>query len=139
MAAGEDMSDFNDEVFYVDDSPDDRMFAIHCHRKGNYRFLLTAFSTGFAAMLDIERRAARSEKLPKLFVVDHYMPVMDGPELIQLVRADMRFSEMLLAVCSGGDDPTDLQTARDAGAQILLQKPLDLDLCRDILDGQFPQ
>lgn len=132
------MSDFNDEVFYVDDSPDDRMFALHRHQRGSYGFLLTAFSTGFAAIVDMERRAARSESLPRLLVVDHYMPVMDGPELLRLVRADFRFSEIVLAVCSGGDDPSDQQTARDAGAQIVLQKPLDLDLCRDVLAGKFP-
>lgn len=51
------MTDFVDEIFYVDDSPDDRMFATHCHQKGNYQFRLTVFSTGFAAILDIERRA----------------------------------------------------------------------------------
>jgi CheY-like chemotaxis protein len=133
------MSDFRDEIFYVDDSPDDRMFAMHCHQKGGYRFLLTPFSTGFAAILDMERRAARSERLPRLLVVDHYMPVMDGPEMLRLVRADLRFSEVVLAVCSGGDDPLDLQTARDAGAEIVLQKPLDLDLCGDILEGKFLQ
>lgn len=131
------MTDLVDEVFYVDDSPDDRLFAVHCHKKGSYRFLLTAFGTGFAAMLDMERRAARGERLPKLLVIDHYMPVMDGPELFRLVRADRRFSGIVLALCSGGDDPTDLQTARDAGAQLVLQKPLDLDLCQDILEGKF--
>ena len=133
------MTETVDDVFYVDDSPDDRLFAMHCHKKGDYSFQLTAFSTGFAAMLDLERRAARGERLPRLLVVDHYMPVMDGPELFRLVRADPRFSEILLALCSGGDDPSDLQTAREAGAQIVLPKPLDLDACREILKGGFPR
>lgn len=133
------MTEFVDDVFYVDDSPDDRLFAMHCHKKGNYPFQLTAFSTGFAAMLEMERRAARSERLPRLLVVDHYMPVMDGPELFRLVRADPRFSEIILALCSGGDDPFDLQTARDAGAQIVLAKPLELESCREILEGRLPE
>jgi len=133
------MTEFVDDVFYVDDSPDDRLFAMHCHGKGGYSFQLTAFSTGFAAMLDMERRAARGERLPRLLVVDHYMPVMDGPELFRLVCADPRFSKILLALCSGGDDPVDLQTARDAGAQIVLPKPLDLDICRAILEGRFSE
>lgn len=132
------MSELVDDVFYVDDSPDDRMFAMHCYNRGGYPFNLTAFSSGFAAMLDMERRAARGERLPRLLVVDHYMPVMDGPELFRLVRADHRFSEVVLALCSGGDDPSDLQIARDAGAQIVLPKPLDLDTCRGILEGNLP-
>ena len=53
------MTDLIDEVFYVDDSPDDRLFADHCHQKGEYPFGLRMFSTGFAAILDMERRIAR--------------------------------------------------------------------------------
>lgn len=133
------MTEFVDEVFYVDDSPDDRLFAAHCHQRGNYPFQLKMFNTGFAAILDMERRVARGERLPRLLIVDHYMPVMDGPELLRLIRANAGLAELMLAVCSGGDDPTDLQTARDAGAQIVLPKPLDLDLCREILEGKSPQ
>jgi CheY-like chemotaxis protein len=133
------MTQLADEVFYVDDSPDDRLFATHCHQRGGYSFPLVAYSTGFAVMLDIERRATRGEMLPRLLVADHYMPVMDGPELFRLVRADQRFSGIMLALCSGGDDPADWKAARDAGAQIVLQKPLDFDTCREILEGSFAQ
>ena len=95
--------------------------------------MLRMFSTGFAAMLDMERRVARGEKLPRLLVADHYMPVMDGPELLRLVRANSRLSDVALAICSGGDDPADRKAASDAGAQLILAKPLDLDLCRNIV------
>jgi CheY-like chemotaxis protein len=132
------MTEFVDEILYVDDSPDDRLYAEHRFQRGKYSFQLKMFSTGFAAILDMERRVARGENLPRLLIVDHYMPVMDGPELLRLVRANASFADILLAVCSGGDDPTDLQTAKDAGARIVLAKPLDLDLCRDILTGRLP-
>lgn len=132
------MTDLVDEIFYVDDSPEDRLFAVHSHGKGGYSFRLTPFSTGFAAMLDMERRASRGEILPRLVVVDHYMPVLDGPEFFRLVRSDPRFAEILLALCSGGDDPSDLRAATEAGAQIVLPKPLDLDICRDILERGLP-
>lgn len=132
------MSKFVDEILYVDDSPDDRLFAEHRFQRGKYAFQLKTFSTGFAAILDIERRVARGENLPRLLIVDHYMPIMDGPELLRLIRANASFTDILLAVCSGGDDPADVQAAKDAGAQIVLAKPLDLDLCSDILAGQMP-
>lgn len=131
------MTDLIDEVFYVDDSPDDRLFADHCHSKGEFPFELRMFSTGFAAILDMERRAARGEKLPRLLVADHYMPVMDGPELLGLIRANASLSSVMLAICSGGDDPLDRRAGRDAGAQAMLAKPLDLDRCAQILAGTF--
>lgn len=127
------MTDLVDEVFYVDDSPDDRLFAELCHRRGAYSFELRMFSTGFAAILDMERRAARGEALPVLLVADYYMPVMDGPELLRLIQANPGLCGVRLAICSGGDDPSDLEIARQAGAQVILAKPLNLDLCSDIL------
>lgn len=133
------MTDIVDEILYVDDSPDDRLFAEHRFQRGGYSFRLKMFSTGFAAILDMERRVARGENLPRLVIVDHYMPVMDGPELLRLIRANASFADVRLAVCSGGDDPTDSQTAKDAGAQIVLEKPLDLELCRKILDSGLPE
>jgi CheY-like chemotaxis protein len=136
---GDGMTDLLDEVFYVDDSPDDRLFAGHCHQRGNYPFKLFLFSTGFAAILDLERRVARAEPLPRLLIADHYMPVMDGLELLGLIRANTDLSEIMLAICSGGDDPSDVRAAKDAGARLLLPKPLDFDLCRDILAGKLPE
>jgi CheY-like chemotaxis protein len=134
------MTEFVDEVFYVDDSPDDRLFAAHRHQRGNYLFQLKMFNTPFSAMLDMERRVARGEALPKLLVVDHYMPILDGPEFLRLVRANARLAQITLAICSGGDDPADQRDARDAGAQFMLPKPLDMDVCLDILNGmQSPQ
>jgi CheY-like chemotaxis protein len=132
---GRGMPDLLDEVFYVDDSPDDRLFAEHCLQQGTYAFRLRMFSTGFAAILDMERRVARGELLPRLLVADYYMPVMDGPELLSLVRANSALSGVRLAICSGGDDPGDIETARSAGAQFILAKPLDLDACGDIVSA----
>jgi CheY-like chemotaxis protein len=131
------MTGLVDEVFYVDDSPDDRLFADLCYRKGDFPFGLRMFNTGFAAILDMERRAARSEMLPRLLIADYYMPVMDGPELLRLIRANAALSGITLAICSGADDPFNGRGADDAGAVIVLAKPLDLDLCREILAGTF--
>ena len=133
------MTELVDEIFYVDDSPDDRLFAEHRFQRGDYPFQLKIFSTGFAAILDMERRIARNERLPRLLIVDHYMPVMDGPELLRLVHGHAGFADVMLAVCSGGDDPADLQAAKDAGAQMALAKPLNLDVCRAILEGELPK
>lgn len=131
------MTELVDEVFYVDDSPDDRLFVDHRYRKGQYPFTLRMYSTGFAAILDMERRAARGEKLPALLVADYYMPVMDGPELLRLVGTNADLAGVMLAICSGGDDPSDRREAMAAGARVMLAKPLDLDICAAILAGTF--
>jgi CheY-like chemotaxis protein len=121
------------EIFYVDDSPDDLFLANYQMRDGGLSVALKTFGTGIAALMDMERRAARGEALPSLLVADYYMPITDGPELFRLVRANPRFADVVLACCSGGDDPLDRKVAEEAGADFILAKPLDLALCQEII------
>lgn len=130
------MTKFIDEVFYVDDSPDDRLFTSLCHTRGSYLFDLILFSDGASAVAEIDRRRASGGFMPAVLVVDHYMPGMDGPDILRLIRANPEFDAMILAVCSGGNDAFDRGIAVEAGAQVILDKPLDLDRCRALLEGR---
>jgi CheY-like chemotaxis protein len=121
------------EIFYVDDSPDDLFLANYQMREGRFSFALKTFSTGIAAIMDMERRAARGKALPLMLVADYYMPIADGPELFRLIRANRQLAGVLLASCSGGDDPHDRQAAEEAGADFILAKPLDLALCQELI------
>lgn len=121
------------EIFYVDDSPDDLFLANHRMRAGGVSFALKTFSTGIAAIMDMERRVARGETLPGMLIADYYMPLIDGPELFRLIRANDRLASVALASCSGGDDPHDRRAAEEAGADFILDKPLDLALCQELL------
>jgi hypothetical protein len=58
------MTSGNAEIFYVDDSPDDLFLANYQMREGRFSFALKTFGTGIAAIMDMERRAARGEPLP---------------------------------------------------------------------------
>lgn len=126
------------EIFYVDDSPDDLFLANYQMRDAGLSVALRTFTTGIAALMDMERRAARGEALPSLLVADYYMPITDGPELFRLVRANHQFADVMLASCSGGDDPHDRQAAEEAGADFVLGKPLDLALCQEIIARRQP-
>lgn len=125
------------EILYVDDSPDDRLFARLSYDRGSYPFRLTILDCAQSALAALEDRLESGMPLPTLLVTDHYMPVIDGPELLRLVRADPRLSGMELATCSGGDDLTDIRIATEAGARLQFGKPLDLDLCRDTLSEKI--
>ena len=127
------MTSVTAEIFYVDDSPDDLFLANYQMRGGGLSVALKTFSTGIAAIMDMERRAARGEALPSLLVADYYMPITDGPELLRLVRANDQFAGVLLASCSGGEDPRDRRAAEEAGADFILGKPLDLALCQELI------
>ena len=127
------MADTAEEIFYVDDSPDDRFFAEYSASKCEPPISLKTYATGFAAILDMERRIARGETLPALLIADHYMPIMDGPELLQQIRGRSDMGSVRLVMCSGGDDPVDIETALAAGAAVVLAKPIDFTLCLKLI------
>jgi CheY-like chemotaxis protein len=128
------MADATKEIFYVDDSPDDRFFAEHSASKCAVPLRLKTYATGIAAILDMERRVARGESLPALLIADHYMPIMDGPELLQQIGGRDGMRSVRLVICSGGGDPVDVETALAAGAVAVLPKPVDFEICRKLID-----
>ena len=72
--------------------------------------LLQASPTGFDAVL-----------------MDVQMPVMDGLTALRRIRADLGLNELPLLALTAGVLPEQQQAAREAGADAVLAKPLDLD------------
>lgn len=129
------MADISKDIFYVDDSPDDRFFAEYSASKCVPPIRLKTYETGFAAILAMERRMARGEQLPAALIADHYMPIMDGPELLRLVRERDGLNSVRLVICSGGDDPVDIEIALTAGAEVVLAKPVDFQVIPGLLEA----
>jgi len=63
---------------------------------------------------------------PQLIVTDLMMPVMDGVELIQRLRADPKTAGLpVLAITADASEHTEAK-AREAGAVDFVTKPIDL-------------
>jgi CheY-like chemotaxis protein len=63
---------------------------------------------------------------PQLVVTDLMMPVMDGVELIERLRADPETADLpIMAITADGSEQTE-DRARRAGAVDFLSKPVDL-------------
>lgn len=66
------------------------------------------------------------ERRPELVLIDLAMPLIDGWELAQAIRAlDMRDAPRLIAI-SGYDDAADLERSREAGFSAQLAKPIGI-------------
>jgi len=68
--------------------------------------------------LDVVRRGA-----PDVIVTDLKMPVMDGLDLCRQIRADAATRDIVVVAVTG-DAPTDMQSALDAGCDVVLEKPI---------------
>jgi CheY-like chemotaxis protein len=113
-------------VFYVDDSRDDLFYAQYVCRKERPDIALSCFQTADAAFEALCVSAAEGLALPALLVVDLYMPVDSGIGLVTRLRADQRFASMRIAVCSGSDATADRERALACGADLYVEKPIDL-------------
>lgn len=71
----------------------------------------------------------RREKFDAL-IIDVYLPVLDGPRVIQQARGELGLADMpIIAVSAGGDAAR--REALEAGANIFLDKPMRL---RQVID-----
>jgi two-component system chemotaxis response regulator CheY len=68
--------------------------------------------------------ALLSDTPADLIFADHSMPSMNGPSFIAAVRANTAFGTPRVIMISGITDPHEHRAARDAGADIVLIKPV---------------
>ncbi|MDX2088368.1 MAG: response regulator [Kofleriaceae bacterium] len=91
---------------------------------GGVSFAFRSAEDGRAAV-EILRR----EKFDAL-IIDVYLPVMDGPKVIQTARTELGLTDLpIIAVSAGGDAAR--RSALEAGANIFLDKPMRL---RQVID-----
>ena len=60
-------------------------------------------------------------------LMDVRMPVMDGLTAIRAIRRDLGLTDLPILALTAGVLPEEQQAAREAGADEVLAKPLDLD------------
>ncbi|MDP9808141.1 CheY-like chemotaxis protein [Rhizobium tibeticum] len=113
-------------IFYVDDNGDDLFYADYVRKKQQIDVTLLCFSMAESAMQALEEACVKGDRLPDGLIVDLYMPLDSGLDLIARLRADSRFSRIRLGVCTGSDAEEDRRRALAAGADFYTEKPIDL-------------
>jgi CheY-like chemotaxis protein len=76
-----------------------------------------------------------------LILLDRVMPEMDGISLLQMLKADRRFSELPVVMLTGANRPEDIVEGLAAGAYHYLVKPASQELLasvvKNVLDERF--
>ncbi|MEM9187403.1 MAG: response regulator [Planctomycetota bacterium] len=65
------------------------------------------------------------DRLPDLVIVGHFLPGMDGADLVDRLSNDLRTSELPVMFLSPNSDLDDVQRAYNAGADEYLVTPYD--------------
>lgn len=74
-----------------------------------------------------DAQAALAAQPADLLLIDKSMPGGDGIELITQLRADVRHAHAAMILLTGVAEPPVIAAARAAGADAVLEKPLQLE------------
>ena len=111
-------------IVAVDDEADDIFFLRHILQKTGFEHHFQPFSNGEAAIsgLSLLLENATSFTLPLVCFLDIKMAAMTGLDVLRWVRAQRGLDAVPVIMFSSSDDPSDVDTARELGAQGYLKK-----------------
>jgi uncharacterized protein (TIGR02266 family) len=93
---------------------------------GSISFVFRSAEDGRAAV-----ELLRHERFDAL-IIDVYLPILDGPKVIQQARTELGLTALPIIAVSGGGEPA-RHLAIEAGANIFLDKPMRLRMVIDTI------
>ncbi|MEM6617317.1 MAG: response regulator [Pseudomonadota bacterium] len=112
------------KLHFIDDSADEHFINKMVLKRENLNLDYRGYETAdafFAETHSLERW--RREE--GIIAVDLNLTITDGSEVVKALRADERFGDAIVGICSGSEDPYDRQKALDAGADFFVNKPFN--------------
>ncbi|MCD6285716.1 MAG: response regulator [Anaerolineae bacterium] len=114
-------------VLIIDDSPDMlAMLRTFFKRRTSHEVMLATNGKNGLAIA--------TENAPNLALVDVMMPGMDGYEVVRRLRADPKTRTMGIIILTARGQSVDQQAALQAGADMHLPKPVDMEVLADAVE-----
>ena len=111
-------------VVYVDDDEEDRVLFCDALNELDDSVTLTVFRNGYELINYLEKN---KDHLPCSIVCDMQMPMINGIELLQQLKADKRWQHIPVAIFSTSSAMIDSQNALQQGAVGFFSKPVTFD------------
>ena len=117
-------------ILLVDDDPDDLMLLKDAIDSlgGNYQFI-EAYDGRSA--LNLLRQSNLDGNLPVLVVLDINMPILDGREMLAIMKSDPELKELASVVFTTSSNPGDINYCRQFNVQ-LFTKPFNITMLKDV-------
>jgi CheY-like chemotaxis protein len=74
-----------------------------------------------------ENLKARGQAMPVLVLLDLNMPVMDGYQVLKIMKEDERTKRIPVVILTTTDDPREVTSCYELGCNIYITKPVDYD------------
>lgn len=123
-------------IIAVDDEPDDIFFLRHIIQKTSVPHRFQPFGNGEAAVGGLSSLFAiePSENLPLVCFLDIKMAAMNGLDVLRWIRGQKPLDALPVIMISSSDDPRDVDSAREYGAQGYLKKYPSVSAMHKVLE-----
>jgi len=114
-------------IVLIEDSEDDAFFFFHALKGTGLPAEVTHLPGGSEAITFLTELSEGKHATPDLIFLDLKLPVYSGFDILQWLKDRSMLGGLRIAILSGSDHPSDLQTAREFGIMDYLVKPLSPD------------
>ena len=122
------------DVLLVEDSPGDVMLIREAMAALNMQSKLHVVGDGAEALKFLGREGEyASQPRPDMILMDLNMPVMDGREALQRIKADPDLRKIPVAVLSTSDTDDDVESSYALLANCYIVKPMDMSSFREVM------
>jgi CheY-like chemotaxis protein len=129
-------------ILLVDDSPNDVKLITSALEDAHFGNDIIVAEDGEEALDFLYKRGkfgSYTGDIPIFILLDIKMPLMDGIEVLKIIRADKNLNKIPIIMLTSSRDSQDLQDCYDHGANSFVVKPVDInDFIKVIKDlGQY--
>lgn len=121
-------------LIFVDDSDDEVHLSKLLLQMQNVDIDLVHYSK-FETLYDDLKTKPSKEIAKAIIVLDLNLTIMKGTEAVEILKSDDRYTETIIGICTGSEDPADRKNAEEAGADFFVGKPLDVKSLSAICDA----
>jgi CheY-like chemotaxis protein len=115
------------QIFVAEDNPADVYLIDQALRESALEFHMEVASDGNQALSYLRREGRFADSPPpSLILLDLNLPLYDGGELLDCIRADERLKGVPVVVLTSSDSPKDRRNALSRGADHYIRKPSTL-------------
>lgn len=123
------------EILLIEDNPADARYTQIALRELGIANRLTVVTDGEQALNYLYGRGAYAgASRPDCVLLDWNLPKADGSEVLEIMRADSKLSQIPVVVLSGSREQADVLQAYHLKANGYVTKPLDLGAVQTIME-----
>lgn len=122
------------EILLVEDNPGDVLLTKEAFRTTQFKYNLRIAKDGDEALKMLNRQGEfNNTPLPDLILLDLNLPKINGREVLEKIKANIKLRDIPVIILSGSDRESDMTSSYDLHANSYLVKPDNFDDFKEVV------